>query len=245
MSYFLTSTTPSFCIYISFFKTSSPWPPQSPPNLSSLSAQMVDLLSALLTCPHHSCSEGGRVGQGRNHAIRKKSHNPQGFADLPCLVSESQLSAPPLNVFNCFWSVPLPLPCKASPALHCSISTLCKPSPWLAADSALTPVRRHKSLDMTSLNFPFPAYRSIYLTFSLQSQKDDVSPHPIQISASSCALDPRPAFGFRKSELKTYRVSGWWHGAEAKIQRENVNKRSHGAVRVIPKQQLRGSRCCE
>ena len=92
---------------------------------------------------------------------RQKSCNqeeiiqPRGMADLTCLLSESQLSAPLLNVFTCIWPVPLPSPSKASPALHCFISSWCKPSSSLSADSDHTPVSRHKLSDMTSLNFLF------------------------------------------------------------------------------------------
>ena len=86
MSYFVTSTTFFLSIFVSAssrllvldFPTSQPLP--NPFFSLSPSGSSPELSSHL---PQHFYSESGGVGQGRNHAIKKKSHNPEAWQIWP------------------------------------------------------------------------------------------------------------------------------------------------------------------
>lgn len=48
--------------------------------------------------------------------------------------------------------------------------------------------------------------------------------------ASSCALDPSPAFRFWDSELKSCRVTGWWQGQKPKYREQGNKQKTWGRV---------------
>ena len=131
MSYFVTSTTFFLSIFVSAssrllvldFPTSQPLP--KPFFSLSPSGSSPELSSHL---PPTFLLREWRGWARQKSCNQEEITQSRGMADLTCLLSESQLSAPLLNVFTCIWPVPLPSPSKASPALHCFISCWCKPS---------------------------------------------------------------------------------------------------------------------